>query len=65
MKIPWAEMRLLVTLRRLAKALERSNELELHRQEMEYPPLRTGPAPEKKMTFSKPTIEEWNKKERM
>lgn len=59
----WTELRVLATLRRIAKAMERANQLEEHRQEIEYPRLRdSGSAPAKKVVFSKPTMDEWNAK---
>lgn len=72
------ELRVLATLRRMAKAMERANQLEEHRQEMEYPrgsgwlfgmdaPVCKNPPREanpRRTVFSRPTAEEWNEKER-
>lgn len=49
----WSELRVFSLLRRIAVALERANELELHRQDIEHPPLKEGPVSPKKAVFSK------------
>lgn len=54
-------LRLASSVRRLAKAMERANELELHRQDVEHPPLKDA-GKKKKTVFSRPTIDEWNDK---
>lgn len=64
MKINWTELRTLATLRRIAKSMERANELEEYRQQREYPPIpETGPPGPRKTVFSRPTVAEWNDKE--
>ncbi len=57
-----AELRVLATFRRIAKAMEEANRLELHRQEMEYPPTRTTPAPNKAVVISHPSVDAWNER---
>jgi hypothetical protein len=59
----FTELRVLVTLRRIAKAMERANELELHRQQMEYPPIKDSPDVPKKVSISRPSVNEWNERE--
>jgi hypothetical protein len=62
MIVKWTELRLLATLRRIAKAMERANELELHRQEMEYqalPKSAVDPG-RKKVIISHPSAQRWN-----
>jgi hypothetical protein len=55
----FTELRVLATLRRIAKAMERANQLEEHRQSIEYPRLRDpGDAPAKKVVFFRPKVEE-------
>jgi hypothetical protein len=49
----FTELRTLAVLRRIAKAMERANELELHRQEIEHPPLKEGRPEPRKAVFSK------------
>ena len=61
MKLPWTELRFLVTLRRMAVAMEEANRLEKFRQEREYPPLRTTPIPPRKVVISHPKIDDWNR----
>lgn len=56
------ELRIVAWLKRIAMALERSNQLEQHRQDLEFPPV-TYKEP-KKAVFSHPTIDQWNKKRR-
>jgi len=59
----WAELRLLVTLRRIAKALEEGNRLERNRQEREYRPIRAVGNPDRrKLIVSHPSVDEWNQK---
>ena len=59
--VKFTELRTLATLRRIAKAMERANELEERRQEIEYATIREA-GPSKKMVFSRPTVEDWNQK---
>lgn len=62
MKI-FSELRVVAVLRRIAKAMERANQLEEHRQSIEYPRLRDGKdAPEKKVKISRPTVGDWDDK---
>lgn len=50
----WVDLRFLFALRRIAKALERANQLEEHRQEIEYPRLRDPKdAPPKRIVISR------------
>ena len=59
------ELRVLATLRRLAKAMEEANRLERHRQELEYKPLpKTEAPPRPAVVFGHPTVEEWNERAR-
>ena len=63
--VNFTELRVWGVLRRIAKAMERANELELHRQEIEYAPLKDAGSPvPRKAVFSRPTAKEWNEKER-
>jgi hypothetical protein len=61
----WAELRVLATLRRIAKAMERANELEMHRQELEYPPLAKAEKPKRSAEISHPTVQDWNQRRAM
>jgi hypothetical protein len=61
----WAELRALATLRRIAKAMERANDLELHRQQMEYPPISRAEAPKRNLDISHPTAQAWNERQSM
>jgi hypothetical protein len=54
------EIRLLAMLRRIAKAIERSNELTQERMKFDYPQWRERPKP-RKAEISVPTVEQWNK----
>lgn len=60
--IPWSDLRVLACLRRIAKALEWANELEQHRQELEFEPFKekkdTGE--NRKVIISHPTVQRWN-----
>jgi len=58
----WAELRLVGTLRRIAKALEEANRLERFRQEREYPPARVVGNPDRrKLVVSHPSVDDWNR----
>jgi hypothetical protein len=63
MKI-FAELRALVMLRRIARALEAQNALLQERMSLDYPGWarthKTAPKPSKLADFSVPTVEEWN-----
>lgn len=54
--------RLILIARRIAVALERANELELHRQRREFPPLKSDDAPPKLAEISRPTVDSWNER---
>lgn len=54
----FTKLRFLATLRRIAKAIEHSNRLEQHRQEVEY--KRVSPAASRKVTISRPSVDSWN-----
>ena len=49
-------------LKRIAEAMERANELELHRQELEFPPLKTTDPPKKKFVIDRVSVEDMNKR---
>jgi hypothetical protein len=53
----FALLRVVAVLRRIAKAMERANELELHRQQIEHPPLKEGGST-RKFVFSRPEKKE-------
>jgi hypothetical protein len=59
--VKFTELRTLATLRRIAKAMERANQLEERRQEVEYATIKES-GPIRKMVFSRPTTEDWNEK---
>lgn len=63
MTLNFSSLRLVASLRGIAKALERANELELNRQQMEYPPIKDAPTSPKKMVISRPTVGDWNDRE--
>jgi hypothetical protein len=61
----FTELRVLATLRRIAKAMEEANRLEKYRQAIEYPPLaKTEPPPIRKVVITHPTVEQWNQDKR-
>jgi hypothetical protein len=51
-------------LRRIAKALERANELEKFRIERDYPPLAAAPPAPRMAEISQPTVAQWNERYR-
>jgi hypothetical protein len=55
------ELRALATLRRIAVAMERANQLEEKRQEIDYAPLRDAGKPVRKSVISRPSPGEWNR----
>lgn len=57
------ELRLLSLLRRIAKALERSNELTKERMRYDYPMWKEKPKP-RHAEISVPTVESWNQRYR-
>jgi hypothetical protein len=57
------ELRMLAFLRRIARALEESNELQRTRLKMEFPAWRERPKP-RKVEISVPTAAQWNERHR-
>jgi hypothetical protein len=54
-------LRGIACLRRIAKAMERSNDLEQHRQDMEFPVKMPTKQTIKKLQITHPTSEDWNR----
>ncbi len=57
-------LRAVALLRRIAKALERANELEQYRIERDYPPVASTSAAPRMAEVSRPTLEQWNERHR-
>ena len=59
----FGDLRLLALLRRIAKAIEHSNELTRERMKFDYPDWRERPKP-RKAEISVPSVESWNNRYR-
>lgn len=60
----FTELRVLATLRRIARAMEEANRLEKHRQEIEYAQLPKGEAKTRPSVISHPSVDQWNERRR-
>lgn len=54
------ELRMVAWLKRIALALERANQLEEHRQDLEFAPVAYKEP--RKAVFSHPSVKDWNKR---
>ena len=58
----FANLRVLATIRRIAKAMERANELEANRQGLEFPVVMPSHTSARRPVISRPTVEDWNRR---